>query len=49
VANGYESLRADGVTLEFTGGLVMDGEIFHASDGNPIRLQAAQHIAFVRG
>jgi hypothetical protein len=49
VANGYESLRADGVTLSFTGGLVLDGEIFHASAGNPIRLRAVQHIAFARG
>ncbi len=48
-ANGYDSLRSDSLTLEFTGGLVLDGEIFHASVGHPIRLRATQHVAFARG
>jgi hypothetical protein len=49
VAKGNERLRADRLTLEFTGGLVLDGEIFHASAGRPIHVRAAQHVAFLRG
>jgi len=48
-ANGYESLRVQNLVLDFAGGLVLDGEIFHASPGRPIRLTASQHVAFVRG
>ncbi len=47
--NGYDSLRVTELTLDFNGGLVLDGEIFHASPGRPIRLTASQHVAFVRG
>lgn len=46
---GYESRNADEIVLDFTGGCVLDGEIFTAAPGQPIRLEAAGPIAFVHG
>lgn len=49
VDNGYESQRTAQVGLHFDGGLVLDGEIFHATAERPIVLKAVQHVAFARG
>lgn len=48
-ANGYHSQRAHELILDFAGGLVVDGEIFQAVPGRPIRIAAGPAVAFLRG
>ncbi len=48
-SNGYHSQRTHDLALDFTGGLVVDGEIFQAMPGRPIHIETGPTVAFLRG
>jgi diacylglycerol kinase family enzyme len=48
-ANGYDSINADRVELAFDGNCVLDGETFHVSMAQPILVESAGDLRFLRG